>query len=296
MKKEIIGHGNNNIKQEKINIKYKDENVNELLYNKLIRKQIDETAVLNEMTTDRKQENLENEEMKKEIIGQENNNIKQEKINIKYKDDNVNADKKEFLFSKIDLEPIDETDIIYEATTDIIHEDIKYQGTQLEKAELNCIKKKEDHPKTSNKESSNNGVTGFLKSIGNSIKGLFNKKNSNSDTNIKEYVKNKNEEKNEIKDEIKNENKELDIKDIINEQNFVEGYWEINEKTKKIKEKYKNEFKLLKKLKNKNINDNIAITILIIYFINKEHSELLNELLKKQKISLGMVLKILMKI
>ena len=142
MKKEIIGHGNNNIKQEKINIKYKDENVNELLYNKLIRKQIDETAVLNEMTTDRKQENLENEEMKKEIIGQENNNIKQEKINIKYKDDNVNADKKEFLFSKIDLEPIDETDIIYEATTDIMHEDIKYQGTQLEKAELNCIKKK----------------------------------------------------------------------------------------------------------------------------------------------------------
>ena len=58
----------------------------------------------------------------------------------------------------------------------------------------------------------------------------------------------------------------------------MEGYWEINEKTKKIKEKYENEFKLLKELKDKNINDNIAITILIIYFINKEHSELLNEL------------------
>ena len=34
----------------------------------------------------------------------------------------------------------------------------------------------------------------------------------------------------------------------------------------------------MKELKDKNINDNIAITILIIYYINKEHAELLNEL------------------
>ena len=82
-----------------------------------------------------------------------------------------------------------------------------------------------------------------------------------------------NNKKNEIK-----QNKEINIEEIVNEQNFVEGFWEINEITKKIKEKYENEFKLLKGIKDKNINDNIAITILIIYFINKEHSELLKEL------------------
>ena len=32
------------------------------------------------------------------------------------------------------------------------------------------------------------------------------------------------------------------------------------------------------KLENKNINDKVAITILIIYFINKEYSGLINEL------------------
>ena len=43
----------------------------------------------------------------------------------------------------------------------------------------------------------------------------------------------------------------------------------------------------MKEIKNKNINDNIAITILIIYFINKEHPELLQDLMmiiKKAKI------------
>ena len=96
----------------------------------------------------------------------------------------------------------------------------------------------------------------------------------------KDEIKNekKDEIKNEKKDEIKNENKQLNIKDLINEQNFVEGYWEINGNSTKVKEKYENEFKLLKEIKDKNINDNIAITILIIYFINKEHPELLNEL------------------
>ena len=109
------------------------------------------------------------------------------------------------------------------------------------------------------------GVGNFFKSIWNSIKGLFSKKQSNGDG------------EDGFKNKIK-ENKGINIQKIINEQNFVEGYWEINENTEKIKEKYEKKFKLLKELKDKNINDNIAITILIIYFINKEHSELLNEL------------------
>lgn len=95
---------------------------------------------------------------------------------------------------------------------------------------------------------------GFFSSIGNSIKGLFSNKN---EFNLK--------------------NQECVMK-IINTQNFVEGFWDLNEYSEKIKEKYKRQFKLLKELKDKNINDQVAITILIIYFIKKEHKELLNEL------------------
>ena len=89
---------------------------------------------------------------------------------------------------------------------------------------------------------------------------------------------NNNNNNNNINNNNKENKKDLNVKDIINEQNFVEGYWEITENTKKIKEKYEKEFKSLKELKEKNISDNVAITILIIIFINKEHSELLSEL------------------
>ena len=74
---------------------------------------------------------------------------------------------------------------------------------------------------------------------------------------------------------------------MINTQDFVGGSWEINDQTKIIKEKYGKEFESLKNLKEKNIDDKIAITILIIYFINKEHPELLKELvmiIKKGKL------------
>ena len=96
---------------------------------------------------------------------------------------------------------------------------------------------------------------GFFSSIGNSIKGLFSNKN---EFNLK--------------------NQECVMK-IINTQNFVEGFWELNEYSEKIKDKYKRQFNLLKELKDKNINDHVAITILIIYFIKKEHKELLDELI-----------------
>ena len=91
------------------------------------------------------------------------------------------------------------------------------------------------------------------------------------------------------KEEIKeiDLNKKDDIMKMINTKEFIKGYWEENEYTKKIKEKYEKEYNLIKRLKNKNIDDNTALTILIIYFIQKEHSELLNSLLmviKKAKI------------
>ena len=74
---------------------------------------------------------------------------------------------------------------------------------------------------------------------------------------------------------------------IINTQDFVGGSWDINDQTKIIKEKYEKEFELLKNLKDKNIDDKVAMTILIIYYVNKEHSELLKELvmiIKKGKL------------
>ena len=119
---------------------------------------------------------------------------------------------------------------------------------------------KKSRAKASKKSS---GIGGFFKSIGRSIAGVFTKKKSDSKSksnNIKNEVKdelgaspdnyeigegnisNENEIKISNEKNINKENKdkkELNIKDIINEQNFVEGYWEITENTKKIKEKYK---------------------------------------------------------
>ena len=56
---------------------------------------------------------------------------------------------------------------------------------------------------------------------------------------------------------------------IINTQDFIDGFWDINEKTKIIKEKYEKEFELLNQLKVKKVDDKIIMTVLIIYFIYK---------------------------
>ena len=115
-----------------------------------------------------------------------------------------------------------------------------------------------------------------------------------------EKKENKKEEKKEVKNNKKGEEKKIEKKDlnldlkskenvmqIINCQNFVEGFWDINDKTKIVKKLYEKEFNLLKELKNKKIDNIAAMTIIIIYFINKEHKELLEELvmiLKKAKL------------
>ena len=65
---------------------------------------------------------------------------------------------------------------------------------------------------------------------------------------------------------------------ILRTQDFNKGNWDENNETKKIKEKYIKEYNLLKGLKDKKINDSIAMTIIIIYFIYKEYHELLSEL------------------
>ena len=104
-------------------------------------------------------------------------------------------------------------------------------------------------------------------------------------------IKEEKKEKEMAKKTEKKESLNLDLKNkedvmkIINCQDFVDGFWDINDKTKNVKSKYEKEFKLLKNLKN--IDDILAMTIIIVYFINKEHKELLNELLlilKKAKL------------
>ena len=114
-------------------------------------------------------------------------------------------------------------------------------------------------------------------------KNCNNDKEDNCDYNIS-YDKGDSAPDNKIKKEKKENIKfDLDSKDnimkMINSQDYIEGCWEENEYTKLVKEKYLKEYEILKGLNNKNIDDKTALTILIIYFINKEHNELLNELL-----------------
>ena len=229
------------------------------------------------------------EEMKKEIIGDEENNVitKPKKVDNKKEDDENDNHESELNDIRQDAELIslrkkELKDLPLQGSAPSL-EELVFKATELESNSVNFY--------TSAKKASSisESIGGFFKSIGNSIKGIFWKNEPSVDNNnnklddkyenkIKDNeIINQNKISNNKKNEIK-QNKEINIEEIVNEQNFVEGFWEINEITKKIKEKYENEFKLLKGIKDKNINDNIAITILIIYFINKEHSELLKEL------------------
>ena len=74
-------------------------------------------------------------------------------------------------------------------------------------------------------------------------------------------------------------NEKESIMKMVGTQNFVEGYWEENEYTKEIKNKYQKEYEQIKGIKNKNMDDIIALTILIIYFLNKEYPDLISELI-----------------
>ena len=68
--------------------------------------------------------------------------------------------------------------------------------------------------------------------------------------------------------------KKKNIKYIIYTQDFIKGFWSYNDLTKLVKEKYEKEYEILKKLNN----DKVCMTILIIYVINKDYPEYLDEL------------------
>ena len=69
------------------------------------------------------------------------------------------------------------------------------------------------------------------------------------------------------------------IMEMIKTQDFINGYWEENKYTKIVKDIYQEEYDLLKGLKDKNIDDKTALTILIIYFINEKYPHFLNDFL-----------------
>ena len=248
-----------------------------------------------------------NEEMKQKIIGdKENNQIKiLQKIKENYNLLEDRYDQLNLLCCKASLGCSPSNDMLYDSS-------YSYSS---------C-------PKAKKKSAFSMPSFGFLKNLGNSIKGLFSfgkkkaipvestceacyeaendykidlgdKKMGNFDDK-EEKKEIKKEEKKEIKKEEKLDlNRKEDIMKMINTQDFVGGSWDFNDQTKIIKEKYRKEFESLKNLKEKNIDDKIAITILIIYFINKEHPELLKELvmiIKKGKLFIEKKLKILMKI
>ena len=178
------------------------------------------------------------EEMKLIIIGDEKNNII----------------KNDELSELLDL--ISEQKKIIEQTNDELI--IMKDQVGVSYASFESLSKIENIEKEGKK-----GVSSFFKNIGKSIKNIFSSK-SNNEIIPKEK-------------KIKINDKDI-VEKIVDTQNFVEGYWDLNEITELIKDKYKKTFNLLKGLKDKNIDDRVAITILTIYFITKEHSELLNEL------------------
>ena len=125
-------------------------------------------------------------------------------------------------------------------------------------------------------------------------KKKYGKNKNNNDKNIKDFLENihyysedVNHLKNKENDTKLNLGEIENVKMIIKCQNFIEGFFSINNKTEILKEKYKNEFNLLKQFKDKNIDDIVAMTIIIVYFVNKEHPELIPELImiiKKAKL------------
>ena len=142
---------------------------------------------------------------------------------------------------------------------------------------------------------------GFLSIFGNCCKKvdktiLFDSENEinleNNDKNNKNESEFEEEENEDSKVNFDNENKYIkkklnkdELLKILNTQDFIEGFWDYNEKTKYMKDNYLNIFNLLKD--KKKYNDKIAMTILIIFILENDYKEFLNEfdlIIKKAKI------------
>ena len=212
-------------------------------------------------------------EMKLKIIGDKDNNI------IKYNQPSNYSD-----FFKNSIQDLNN---YYDGDNEILNND--YDGDK----EFFGISKIENYDSIQNECCINElGPPLFLELSQCIIEPLLEKKRDRkSKGKNKKLVKDKNTSESGIISDKKEKkidlNKKEDVMKIINTQDFVKGFWNENKETKNIKKKYNKEYNLLKELKNKNMNNNVIMTIIIIYFINKEHSELLKELsriIKKAKL------------
>ena len=100
------------------------------------------------------------------------------------------------------------------------------------------------------------------------MKQLNNKMKLKESINLKKNIK--------IKENNKNKAME-----IINTQDFLDGFWDINTKTETVKKKYENEFNIILGLNKKNdkINNKVVMTLLVIYYIYDEYPELVDEII-----------------
>ena len=279
---------NNNYEIIPVEIEKGDE-ISKLIINNYLSQILDENEkiqlslkyqILTEYTSLFAEVELSNEisdEMKSKIIG-EKKSIPSEEISyneiIKIRDKILSEDiekiKEKKGYDVMPLDQIDNIDVMYCALECSEDRSLNKIGKKRSKKKLfsfrfwNCCKKRtkmiiDDLDEDSKKEN----------------------KNIKNDINFTDFKQN-----NEIYDkdsevrinfnEKKNDKRKNDIMNMVNTQDFIEGFWEYNEQTKYVKEKYEKEYDLL--IKNGNINEKIAMTILIIYYIEEECSELLNEL------------------
>ena len=77
------------------------------------------------------------------------------------------------------------------------------------------------------------------------------------------------------------ENNKNKVMEIINAQDFLDGFWDINTKTETLKKKYEKEFNIILGLNKKNdkINNRLVMTLLVIYYVYDEYPELVDEII-----------------
>ena len=100
------------------------------------------------------------------------------------------------------------------------------------------------------------------------MKQLNNKMKLKESINLKKSIKNKENNKNKAME-------------IINTQDFLDGFWDINTKTETVKKKYEKEFNIILGLNKRNdkINNKVVMTLLVIYYIYDEYPELVDEII-----------------
>jgi hypothetical protein len=220
------------------------------------------------------------DEMKTKIIGEKNYyniNNRNDEIKIKIDESLENID---FCCMKV------ESNLYCMKEVSCCRKQVEYSKKCKKKNSFNifssiflcCKKKRKIEYKNDVEKVSNEEIKNTEKKIINKFENDIESDYINSNIKIND---------NEINSNNNNKLSKNELMKIINTQDFIEGFWEYNDNTKFLKEKYEKEYEILKKDKNINCNEKIILTILMIYFIEKNYSELLNELsfvIKKGKI------------